>query len=991
MQLPHYHEDPHALHVGTQPARAYYFPAQDRAAAQAAHRADSPRFTLLNGEWEFAYYTSPAAVPDRFWEQTLENRLQVPSVWQNSGYDQPLYTNSMYPYPFDPPHVPLQNPCGAYVRRFTVTAGQKKLRQHLNFEGVDSCCYVWVNGRLAGYDQVSHCTGEFDITELVQEGENILAVLVLKWCDGSYLEDQDKFRSSGIFRDVYILHRPAHHLRDYTVRTPLTSGCTGAALELDTAWQGASQPLNITLTDPDGEVVWHEENVGAHFSREIPSPVLWNAETPKLYTLWLETEEETICERVGVREVCAREGVLRVNGQSVKFRGVNRHDSSPFVGPAVDREHMLHDLRLMKQHNINAIRTSHYPNSPLFVQMCDELGFYLIDEADQEAHGSADAYQNGTHFHEMSANREFFDAYVDRAVLLLQRDKNRPCVLLWSAGNESGWGRNVEGELAYFKKHDPTRLTHYESTWEHPAGEAQDFSNLDTLSQMYPQPKAIAELLTDPATAKKPYVLCEYSHAMGNGPGDLEEYYQTFERFEQSCGGFIWEWCDHAVFDGTAPDGRLRFLYGGDWNEPFHSGNFCMDGLVYPDRRPHTGLLEYKNVIRPGRVRRTGAGFTITNILDFAELSAYASLRWELTQAGKIIRRGTVGLPEVLPHATAGLPVELPADLGPDTCIRFILERRADCWYAPAGQELGFDQFRLTEAVPAVLPAAAAPMPVVEEAESAIRVYGDDFEYVFDKEHGVFSHIRVRGCETLAPVDYSIWRAPTDNDRNVKEEWLKFRYDKAYTRAYASTLTYEEGRVCICCSLALNADGIARFAGIESRFCIDGSGAMQAFFKVKRNTALPEFPRFGLRFELPETLENVSYLGYGPHESYEDKHRADWYGRFEATVDGLHEDYTRPQENGSHFGTRSLTLAGTDTGLTVEAGERAFSFNVSHYTPEMLTHAAHNFELEKSGRTTLFIDYRQNGIGSNSCGPKPGKPYLLDEADFSFGFALRWN
>ncbi len=988
MQLPRYYHDPSTLHVGTRPPRAYYLPASGRATASNTARTDNDRFTLLNGVWDFSYYNSPAEVPESFWQMPALDTMPVPGVWQHNGYDQAQYTNAAYPFPFDPPYVPLQNPCGAYVRKFTVTAEQKKLRQYLNFEGVDSCYYVWVNDVFVGYDQVSHCTGEFDITDAVAEGENTLAVLVLKWCDGSYLEDQDKFRSSGIFRDVYILHRPAQHLRDYTVQTLPES--VGMQLKLAFDWQGGPAPLKLHLTAPDGLTVWTAETCEPALAVSLPEVTLWNAEKPALYTLWMETPAETICEKVGFRYVTADGGVLRINGQTVKFRGVNRHDSDPFVGPAVDRAHVIRDLTIMKQHNVNAIRTSHYPNAPYMMQLCDELGFYVIDEADQEAHGCSDAYHETEHFSDLADEPSYYDAFVDRAALLLQRDKNRPCVVMWSAGNESGWGRNTEGELAYFKANDPTRLTHYESEWQYPQTLTPDRTALDTFSQMYPSPAMMEKELTDPSRPQKPYVLCEYCHAMGNGPGDLEEYYQVFDKYPRSCGGFIWEWCDHAVYAGKTADGKDKFYYGGDSGETLHDGNFCMDGLVYPDRRVHTGLIEYKNVIRPGRITRTGTGWAVTNIMDFTDLADYAVLYWELTTAGAVVASGETALPSVAPHATVPLAVELPAAAAPDTWVRFSLRRKADCWYAPAGQELGFDQFCLQPAVLAV-PDLSGEGLTVARTGSTITVTGKDVRYVFNCDTAVFEEVCVRGVGLAEPMTYTVWRAPTDNDRYVKNSWLWFRYDRAYTYGCSADVTEANGCVTIHSSFALVTDGIAWLARGECDWTIAPDGSLTAAMQVKKNTLLPEFPRFGLHIALPASMQQVSYLGYGPYESYIDKHRASWYGSFESTVDALHEDYLRPQENGSHWNCTSLCVAGEGKALAVSAIGAPFSFNVSRYTAAQLTQAAHNYELVPCGHTVLTLDYRQAGIGSNSCGPALDEKYRLAGPELRWSFRLCWQ
>ena len=484
-----YFEDPQRLHIGTMPPRAYYVPcASGEEACADDARAASSRFQLLNGDWDFRYYASIHDVKEPFWESDAPWRtsrpIPVPSVWQTQGYDRPQYTNTRYPFPCDPPYVPHDNPCGIYRRAFELPETPADYRHYLNFEGVDSCFYVWMNGRFIGYSQVSHATSEFDVTDALRPGHNELTVLVLKWCDGSYLEDQDKFRMSGIFRDVYLLRRPAAHIRDFTITTPLSDGYTRGDVQVSLEFLGGPLPVTYTLSAPDGSLVGQGQCTGTALHIPVEHPRLWNAEQPQLYTLLLETGEEALAVRVGLREIVAREGVIYLNGQRVKFRGVNRHDSSPFDGPAVSKEHMVRDLALMKQHNINAIRTSHYPNAPIFVELCDRYGFYVIDEADQECHGTINQYGEDACFPQMPHDERFREAFVDRARLLYTRDKNHPSVVVWSMGNESGYGPNTEAELAYIKSVDSTRLTHYESQHYILEGYPADFSNLDIDSNM---------------------------------------------------------------------------------------------------------------------------------------------------------------------------------------------------------------------------------------------------------------------------------------------------------------------------------------------------------------------------------------------------------------------------------------------------------------------------------------------------------------------------
>ena len=611
MIIPHYYEDPHTLHVGTMPNRAYYIPASRRSDALVEHRETSDRFQLLNGSWKFRYYASIYDLQDAFYEVGYDasafDSIPVPSVWQNHGYDHHQYTNIRYPFPADPPYVPKENPCGAYLYDFTYQKDAAAPRAFLNFEGVASCFYVWLNGQFVGYSQVAHSTSEFDVTKFLQDGTNHLAVLVLKWCDGSYMEDQDMFRMNGIFRDVYLLRRPEQCIEDYFITTNIHGSTAGVAVRL--RYYDSAVATRITLYDAAGTMVGSVTPVEAlddaafpyHAEITVVDPTLWNAEQPYLYTLVLDTPCETITDRVGIREVHVANNQIYVNGQSIKFHGVNRHESDPVTGYAVGFEQTKKDLLMIKKHNFNAIRTSHYPDVPYFYQLCDQYGFFVIDEADNESHGASEYYCEGNeswpnHVENwnkpIADNPEFTEATVDRTRLCVERDKNRPCVIIWSMGNESAYGCTFEEALAWTKSFDPRRLTHYESAQYRSKNRKYDFSNIDMFSNMYPSLESMQEYLDN--EPDKPYIMCEYSHCMGNGPGDLEDYFQFIQSHDGLVGGFLWEWCDHGIYKGKMPDGRDIYYYGGDHNEWPHDGNFCMDGLVYPDRRPHTGLLEFK-------------------------------------------------------------------------------------------------------------------------------------------------------------------------------------------------------------------------------------------------------------------------------------------------------------------------------------------------------------------------------------------------------------
>ena len=541
MIVPAHYEDLHTHHLGTMPNRSYYIPASVRLDDLVEHREHSDRIQMLGGDWKFRYCESIHDFEDLFYEKGYDaaawDTIPVPSVWQNHGYDQHQYTNIRYPFPADPPYVPYDNPCGAYLCDFVYRQDEHAPKAYLNFEGVDSCFYVWLNGQYLGYSEVSHSTSEFDVTECIQQGGNTLAVLVLKWCDGSYLEEQDKFRTSGIFRDVYLLKRPQDHIRDYF--TTMQIGGDEAEVRIRFAYQGEAAETKIKLLNAEGKSVATGSvkafDGGAYTHQtvlNVINPVLWNPEQPYLYTLLLETPDEVIVDRIGLREIHIENNQVYLNGSVIKFRGVNRHDSDPVTGPVISVEHMKRDLKMIKEYNFNAIRTSHYPNAPMFYQLCDQYGFMVIDEADHESHGASELYCSENNVWEnhvekwnvpFADNPEFMEATLDRTQRCVQRDKNRPCVICWSMGNESAYGCCFESALAWTKHFDPARLTHYESAQYRSRKRKYDFSNIDLYSNMYPSLETLQQYVD--SNPDKPYLMCEYAHAMGNGPGDLEDYW----------------------------------------------------------------------------------------------------------------------------------------------------------------------------------------------------------------------------------------------------------------------------------------------------------------------------------------------------------------------------------------------------------------------------------------------------------------------------------
>ncbi|PWL44819.1 MAG: beta-galactosidase [Clostridiales bacterium] len=1007
MLIEKYYENPNILHVGTEPNRAYYIPYFSVNAALSGERKSSERFQLLNGDWSFRYFESIYDLKTPFWEAETDDFFKdiipVPSVWQCHGYDHHQYTNVEYPFPYDPPYVPLDNPCGAYETSFQLDLKPADERQYLNFEGVDSCFYVWLNGQFVGYSQVSHSPSEFDVTDFIRQGENTLSVLVLKWCDGSYLEDQDKFRSSGIFRDVYLLKRPKNHIRDIRVNTVLNDSYDSAELSVQLDTEGSISGVEYILLDETSQAAAQGTIDGNFFSLTVENPKLWTAETPFLYTLLLNSGDEYIPVNVGFREVKIENRVLKINGQPVKFRGVNRHDSSPLAGPAVTMEDVIRDMKLMKEHNVNAIRTSHYPNAPEFMELCDRFGFYVVDEADIETHGVCTVYdkEGKWNYARIAHNPMFEEAILDRIQRLVIRDQNHPSAVIWSLGNESGYGDNFVKAAAWIKSYDDTRPTHYESYFYLPDGldKPLDTQNIDLHSRMYPTIEESIDYLED-KTKTRPMILCEYVHAMGNGPGDIEDYYQKLFPYDNFCGGFVWEWCDHAVYMGRTPDGRKKYYYGGDFGEFPHDGNFCMDGLVYPDRTPHTGLLEYKNVIRPVRAALEDLSkkcFRFTNQLDFVNLKDAADVFYEITLDGFVVETGEITerwMLDIAPHQSKQVFLDCVFPTEGNVAIRFIYKQREDAALTQKGHLLGFDQILLSEGAPAekrfaeLSPSRLCAPLSYEETDREVIVTGGNFRYVYDKHRAVFSEMVFENRTLLTkPMEYNIWRAPTDNDFVPAKEWRTAGYDRIVARAYDTGINQNGKEIVLKSTLSISAVYIQRILDVEATWTVCSDGTVKVNLDVKRDPEFPSLPRFGIRAFLPNQMEQVEYFGYGPNESYMDKRRSSWLSRFDSTVRELHENYLKPQENGSHFGCRYACLSDGETALFASSSD-TFSFNGSHYTQEELGSKKHAYELTESGHTVLCLDYKQYGIGSGSCGPAPQKEYRFEELEFTFRLEL---
>ena len=995
-----YFKDLSALHVGCEKPRAYFVPYADLASAQRQDRARSDFFLSLSGAWDFRFFENPD-IPCGMTLDALHalpcDTMPVPSCWENfvgRGYDVPNYTNIVYPFPVEPPKVPEKNPTALYTRTVSVPPELlNKKEVFLNFEGVASCFYLFVNGEFAAYSEVSHCTSEINVTSLLHAGKNEIDVLVIKFCTGSYLEDQDMFRSGGIFREVYLLARDKKRIEDISVTSALTKKFTKVTFTVKLA--GTLQKnASFALLDADGKdtgALTAVDYLGGTVTFTLNRPRLWSSETPYLYGIYVQNGSEHILLPVGAREICVRDRVIYINGKKVKARGVNRHDSNPLLGYATPIEHMLRDLTILKQNNVNMIRTSHYPNDPRFAELCDRYGFYLVDEADIETHGFKDFPEYGWSY--LSDHPDWTHAYVDRAARLYERDKNHPSVIFWSLGNESGYGQNQLAMADYIRARDNTRLLHYEGAnrryFEHfPLDKALYGRAVDTESYMYTTPEFAEEYCKD-ESALFPYFLCEYCHAMGNGPGDLRAYWEKIYANDRFFGGCVWEFCDHAaIMGGTETD--PWYGYGGSFGDTPHSGNFCMDGLVYPDRRLHTGMLELKEAIKPYRITALDANkgkFRLENLRNFTDLSD-VSLRYTVEADGEEILAGVL-LPTTAPESAEEITIPLPKPLPSGTVtVNFTFVQRSATALVPVGFETGHVQFVLVRA--AMLPPVSAHRfaPVLSENAEAVTVSCGDKTYAFSKVSGMLMQITDSGRALLnAPMTVAIARAPIDNDMKLKKVWNEagiFDAQAVLDRFAVTAVSKKRAVLKTKVHLVANEKNLLT-ATLTYTVSADGSLSidMQATF---RESTAPFYPRIGICFTLKRDLEQVRYFGYGPTESYIDKRLAARLGDFKTTVTENYEPYLRPQENGSHTDTSCVRLwDATGHGLCITAEDAPFSFGVSHYSTEQLRSVCYRHLLCVEDATYLHVDAAHSGCGSNSCGPalaevfrvKAGEPYAL--------------
>ena len=999
-------ENLEVLSRGREAASATSLPYADAETARIGERGASPFFRLLNGQWRFSYWPSPRAVPDEIENADTSqwDTIAVPGNWQRQGYGRPQYTNVAYPYPVDPPFVPEDNPVGVYQKTFVLPEAWNGKQVFLHFEGVDAAFHLWLNGSAAGYSQGSHLPSEFNLSALIVPGRNTITVQVYQWCDGSYLEDQDQWRLSGIFRDVSLIARPPAHLRDVRLRTVFGDSLAEASLEIVAAVRNLGQAqskttLHALLLDAAGNEAALEmlgsaalgagEETALTAALAVTAPKLWSAEEPNLYTLLLSLRsasgETLTVERfaVGFRDIKIESGRLLLNGTPITLRGVNRHDTHPDLGHVTPRAHMLRDIILMKQHNINCVRTSHYPNDPYWLDLCDEYGLYVVDEADLEAHG----FGIGGDWGELSKTPAWREAFVDRAERLVRRDKNHPSVILWSLGNESGYGPNHHAMIDTIRALDPGRPIHYESASE------EDFAGLDMVSRMYTDvPGLIAEgqKTDDP----RPFFLCEYAHAMGNGPGSLKEYWETINTYPRLLGGCVWEWADHGIRQWT-PAGEEWFGYGGDFGDVPNDGNFCIDGLCSPDRVPHPALLELKKVIAPvgANAEDLAAGTVrIWNRYDFLGLT-HLEARWRVVLDGETVQGEMLALPEIAPGEEAVVLVPYTLPTRGDAWLDVTFTLAGDTRWAARGHEVAWAQFALpVPSAPVISPSLATLPPLsVTETASRLEITGGDFTLAFDTNTGALTEwICLDTPLLVSGPALSVWRAPTDNDVRIASEWRKAGLNRLVSRTSAvfwEQTTPQSVRLVAETVLAAVSHRPALWVRYSYTVYSSGDVLLETLVTPRQNN-LPPLPRLGLEMTLPAGFDRFAWDGLGPHESYPDRRESVRRGVYSGTVAAQFQNYIRPQENGNKSDVRWAAVTDSRGLGLLATAQPLLNVSVHHVTTQDLTAAQHTYELTPRPETVLHLDHAQSGLGSQSCGPGPLPQYLLQPSEVSFAVRL---
>lgn len=1016
-------ENPRVVGINKLPAHTPYLSYPDDESAMSGNLAASSNYKLLNGSWAFTLVPTPDDVPEGFYDPGFSynawDNIEVPGNWTMQGYDKPIYTNVKMPILTTPPAVPQDdNPTGLYRRTFTVPEGWQGQQVFICFNGVESAFYLWLNGVQVGYSQGSRLPAEFNITPYLQPGENSLTVMVIRWSDGSFIEDQDHWWMAGIYRDVYLYARPEVHIEDVFAKPELDADYVDGVLKVRARIKayGGADPAGYSvaaqLYDAAGETVFAAplmspvsvsitESIKADVEQAVANPHKWTAETPYLYTLTvtLHDPDGRVAEvqscKVGFRRVELRNRQFLVNGQPVILRGVNRHDHDDQHGKTVSVESMLAEIKLMKQFNFNAVRTSHYPNDSRWLDLCDEYGLYVIDEANVECH----AFYN-----RLAHDSAWTNAFLERGQRMVERDKNHPCIMMWSLGNESGYGPAHDTMAGWIRGYDPSRLIHYEGVMN-TIGWHKGFLATDIVCPMYPTIDRIVEYADNPVSAR-PLIMCEYAHSMGNSTGNLKEYWEAIESHDLLQGGFIWDWIDQGLLKHDE-QGEPYWAYGGDFGDEINDGNFCINGLIWPDRTPHPAMYECKKLFQPLNVTSTDLAtgkLEIFNKNFFAPIAGM-TLRWEVVIDGLVARQGEVDGLRIAPQSSVEVALnyavsDMPPGAEAFLNVHFTLDEAAS--WAEAGHEVAWEQFALPFEAPEpeVIAPAGLPALALNESDEEVIIQGAEFSLTFDKRTGAIAAFTYRGDALLAAGPaLSIWRAPTDNDGykltpdtpgKLLQQWLEDGLDRL--TAVCREVSVErpaDGAIAIMATLAVGTEERPQAFLHQCTVTVYGSGDVVLENRVEAEASLPVLPRVGLTMRLPAGYEQFQWFGHGPHENYIDRNAGTPIGLYSGTVDEQYVPYIVPQENGNKTGVRWLALTNdVGAGLMV-VGTPALEASVSHYTADDLWKARHTCDLVRRSDVILNVDLQQSGLGGASCGPQTLPQYLINPGTFAFSVRLR--
>ena len=970
-------EDQGLEHIGRREARTAFY-------------QDSSERISLNGQWKFLYLEAPELSPEGFMNNSADgwDEIDVPSVWQLRGYDAMHYTDVLYLFPINPPYVPSQNPTGIYKKKVTLTKEWLEQDTILKFHGVDSAFDVWVNGEHVGYSKVSRLPSEFDISAHVVEGENDITVRVYKWSDGTYLEDQDMWWLSGIYRDVELINESKNAILDCQVNG-----------DLDETYQNGILNIFMRTKSPVCGGTWGLEKAGeqiaeGEFSTEngvvqiqekVENVKTWTAETPELYTLTVKVENHEIKVRTGFRKIEIIDNNFRVNNKVILLNGVNHHDYNPKEGRCVTYEQMKSDVIMMKQHNMNAVRCSHYPANEYFYDLCDEYGLYVINEADLECHG----FEWVENYTWITDNPEWKTSYVDRSVRMVKRDRNHPSIIMWSMGNESSFGCNFKSAAKAIRALDNTRLIHYEGDFEAEV--------TDVYSTMYTRLKWLQEIGEYKIKGEKPHVMCEYGHAMGNGPGGLKAYQDMYRKYKRLQGGFIWEWYDHGIY--TEENGHKYYKYGGNFGDFPTNGNFCIDGLLMPDRTPSPSLLEYKQIIAPVEVMKTEGKsneIKLKNWYDFLDLS-HLYLKWWIQGNETVVQEGKIEDLFAAPGEEQKVTIPYKSftpEANTDYYLNISICMKEATGYAEENYEISRTQFELPEHAVVLETLPQGESLEIEESQGILTIQNDKICASFHTVFGKLLSVQIDGKPYITDgPEMTVYRPTIDNDMYKKDDWMnKYFIQKSSEQLEAFTYEVSEEKAVVTMQKYFGCMNQSWGYVATYEYTVYPCGQLKVHLDAKnvQNGKLepPFLPRLGVILKANKELQNTVWLGRGPGENYADTLSACPVGVYRSTVDGMGTNYVFPQENGHRESVKWFGLGDKETSMLCKM-ESPYGVNISNYIDEAVETAQHPWQLKKAEDVMIHIDYLQSGVGSNSCGEEQLEEYKVKRQDFVLAFTIQ--